>query len=211
MMETLGGRQQDLLRLLLENKAGMTVDELSLGLQITRNAVRQHLAGMERDGLVAQSVTRPTGGRPEQLYVLGEKGRELFPRHYSWFSQLLIESLRNETGTAGLSERLAEMGRSVGDQLRAQGPAADDPPQRAAALARLMTDLGYHARALEGAGGVPTIEASNCVFHHLAAQYPEVCQFDLALLAAFVGTPVEHQECVVRGGQVCRFGFKPRR
>ncbi|MCK7492761.1 MAG: hypothetical protein MZW92_15440 [Comamonadaceae bacterium] len=29
MMETLGGRQQDLLRLLLENKAGMTVDELS--------------------------------------------------------------------------------------------------------------------------------------------------------------------------------------
>jgi len=211
MMETLGGRQQDLLRLLLENKAGMTVDELSLGLQITRNAVRQHLAGMERDGLVAQSVTRPTGGRPEQLYVLGEKGRELFPRHYSWFSQLLIESLRNETGTAGLSERLAAMGRRVGDQLRAQGPAADEPAQRAAALARLMTDLGYHARATEGVDGAPTIEASNCVFHHLAAQYPEVCQFDLALLATFVGTPVEHQECVVRGGQVCRFGFKPRR
>ncbi|MCK7509176.1 MAG: hypothetical protein MZV70_37465 [Desulfobacterales bacterium] len=60
--------------------------------------MRQHLAGMERDGLVAQSVTRPTGGRPEQLYVLGEKGRELFPRHYSWFSQLLIESMRDEAG-----------------------------------------------------------------------------------------------------------------
>ncbi len=211
MMETLGGRQQDLLRLLLENKAGMTVDELSLGLQITRNAVRQHLAGMERDGLVAQSVTRPTGGRPEQLYVLGDKGRELFPRHYSWFSQLLIESLRDEAGTAGLSERLAGMGQRVGDQLRAQGPAAEEPAQRVAGLSRLMTDLGYYARATEGVNGVPTIEASNCVFHHLAAQYPEVCQFDLALLATFVGTPVEHEECVVRGSQVCRFGFKPRR
>lgn len=209
MMETLGGRQQDLLRLLLENKAGLTVDELSRALEITRNAVRQHLAGMERDGLVAQSATRPTGGRPEQLYVLGDKGRELFPRHYSWFSQLLMESIRDEAGSAGLSERLADMGRRIGGQLRSQSPAAEEPARRVAALAQLMSNLGYHARAVEGADAAPTIEASNCVFHHLAAQFPEVCQFDLALLAAFVGTSVDHQECMVRGGQMCRFGFKP--
>ncbi|MCK7492759.1 MAG: hypothetical protein MZW92_15430 [Comamonadaceae bacterium] len=80
------------------------------------------------------------------------------------------------------------MGRRVGDQLRAQA-AGGGRAWRSAwrALAQLMTDLGYHARATEGVAPLPPIEAGNCVFHHLAAQYPEVCRFDLALLAAFVG------------------------
>ena len=208
MMETLGVRQQDLLQLLLENKTGLTVDELSRALQITRNAIRQHLAGMERDGLVAQSVTRPTGGRPEQLYVLGEKGRELFPRHYSWFAQLLIESMRDEAGSDGLSARLAAMGRRIAGQLSSQAPLPEERAGRVAALAKVMTDLGYHARATEATDGAPAIVADNCVFHHLAAKYPEVCQFDLALLANYVGSAVEHPECMVRGGQVCRFRFE---
>jgi predicted ArsR family transcriptional regulator len=53
------------------------------------------------------------------------------------------------------------------------------------------------------------IEATNCVFHHLATRFPEVCHFDLALLSTFVGRPVVHDECIVRGGHVCRFSFKP--
>jgi predicted ArsR family transcriptional regulator len=208
MIETLGARQQDLLRALLQHKAGMTVDELSRTLQITRNAVRQHLAVMERDGLVAQTATRRTGGRPEQLYVLGERGRELFPRHYSWFSQLLIESMIEESGREALGERLAALGKRVAAQLKSQSPAPGEAPRRIASLAQLMANLGYHARTVPGEA-LPQIAADNCVFHHLAAQYPEVCRFDLALLADYVGAEVEHRECMVRGGQCCRFGFTP--
>jgi predicted ArsR family transcriptional regulator len=211
MMETLGVRQQDLLHLLLENKAGLTVEEISQALQITRNAIRQHLAGMERDGLVAPSITRPTGGRPEQLYVLGTKGRELFPRQYSWFAQVLIKSICGEAGRDGLSTRLAGIGERIARQLRMQNPLPEYLAQRVASLAELMTNLGYHARASAATDKAPAIEANNCVFHHLAAQFPEVCQFDLALLATYVGSNVEHDECMVRGGQVCRFRFKPER
>lgn len=208
MMETLGSRQQGLLRALLESKAGLTVEELSRALNITRNAIRQHLAGMERDGLVSQSGTRPTRGRPEQLYVLGEKGRELFPRHYSWFAQLLIESIRQEAGSAGLGTRMSDMGQRVADQLRGEAAMPESLAERLARLAELMTSLGYGAKAVSPADGSQTIEANNCVFHHLAAQYPEVCQFDLALMSRLAGKPVEHQECMVRGGQICRFRFK---
>ncbi|MCK7509177.1 MAG: hypothetical protein MZV70_37470 [Desulfobacterales bacterium] len=102
------------------------------------------------------------------------------------------------------------MGRRVGDQLRAQaagGGRAGAARGRAGPVDdRPRLSRPCHRRRRRRCR---TIEASNCVFHHLAAQYPEVCRFDLALLAAFVGTPVEHQECVVRGGQVCRFGFRP--
>jgi predicted ArsR family transcriptional regulator len=208
VIETLGARQQDLLRALLQHKTGMTVDELSRALRITRNAVRQHLAVMERDGLVAQAATRPTGGRPEQLYVLGERGRELFPRHYSWFSRLLIESMIDEAGTDALGARLDSLGRRVAARLKSQSPPPVEAPQRVASLAQLMANLGYHARAVPAAAGLPQIEADNCVFHDLAAQHPEVCRFDLGLIADYVGAEVEHRECMVRGGQCCRFGFR---
>lgn len=207
MIETLGARQQDLLHALLQHKAGMTVDELSQALRITRNAVRQHLAVMERDRLVAQAATRPTGGRPEQLYVLGERGRELFPRHYSWFSQLLIEAMIEDGGRAAMGERLDALGRHVAAQLKSQSAAPGDAGQRIASLAQLMANLGYHARVVPGEA-LPQIAADNCVFHHLAVKYPEVCRFDLGLLADYVGAEVEHRECMVRGGQCCRFGFR---
>jgi predicted ArsR family transcriptional regulator len=202
LLDTLGERQRQLLHLLLSNKAGLTVDDLSTELQITRNAVRQHLAALERDDLVRRGETKPSGGRPEQLYLLSDKGAELFPRRYSWFSELLIESLAAEIGPQKVGDRLEEMGRKVGRQLSAASPAPADLAGRTAAMARIMQELGY---AAQPASAATTIEASNCVFHHLAAKFPEVCRFDLALIGAFAGATVEHQECMVRGGHLCRF------
>ena len=112
-MDVLGTTQRGMLRALLHNKEGLTVDRLTGALNVSRNAVRQHLAALERDGVVAKGPTRPSGGRPEQLYVITEQGQELFPRRYSWFSELLMDTLRATLGEDGAAARLAEMGRSV--------------------------------------------------------------------------------------------------
>lgn len=206
MLEMLGSRQKDLLVLLLKNKAGLTADDISEQLGISRNAVRQHLAALENDRLLQRGETCATGGRPKQLYVLTDKGRECFPRHYSWFAELLVSSLVERAGAEGLSEQLGVLGRQVGQQLLAQHAHLLSPGvDRAAVLATLMDDLGYVARARSGARGEPFIEADNCVFHALAERHPEVCAFDLALMSTFTGQDIEHQECMARQGQVCRF------
>ena len=67
MISLLRLRQQQLLTLLLQNKEGLSVEDLSKGLGITDNAVRQHLTTLERDGMVAKGETQSTGGRPEHL------------------------------------------------------------------------------------------------------------------------------------------------
>jgi len=206
VIEILGDRQKQLLELLLKNKAGLAVEELSKKLRITRNAVRQHLAALEGDGLVAPGSTRPSGGRPHQLYALSEKGKEVFPRHYSWFAQLVIDAIKGEHGTEGLRERLVSIGSRVGAQLRAQAPGLETRAQKVEKLAAAMDRLGYNARNAT-ADKAPAIEADNCVFHELAAKIPEVCYFDLAMMGAFADSKVDHQECMVRGGNVCRFKF----
>ncbi len=205
MLDMLGNRQKELLQLLLRNKDGLTADELSQQLQITRNAVRQHLAALENDRLVAQGQTRPSGGRPQQLYVLTDAGRECFPRHYSWFAQLLIESIKQEAGADALGERLGRLGEQVAQQVRSQHPGLPTLPERIQRLAEVMADLGYDATVAESKDAEGVIEADNCIFHTLAMQNPEVCRFDLALMSTFAEGPIEHERCMAKGEHVCRF------
>src|ERR1700716_3986285 len=128
MINLFGVRQQQLLTLLLQKKVGLTVENLSRSLGITDNAVRQHLVALERDGMVARGETQSTGGRPEQLYGLTAAGNELFPRHYSWFAELLINSLQEEQGSDALRKRLESLGTGIGRQIKPRLMAIEDKP-----------------------------------------------------------------------------------
>lgn len=207
--EPFGETRKRLLRHLLRHKTGSSIDELARAIGVTRTAVRQHLALLMRDGLVAEGGARPSGGRPQRLFVLTTQGRETFPRRYSWFAQLLIDAIAKEHGSAGLRLRLGRLASAVVAQLRQASPAPLNRRKRIEKLSAIMDELGYDARTGPDVGGVPTIEADNCIFHELAMKNPEVCRFDLALLSGFSGRKAELTECMARGGHVCRFRFTP--
>ncbi|MFZ1318414.1 MAG: HTH domain-containing protein [Candidatus Nitrotoga sp.] len=210
MLELLGNRQQELLKLLLKHKGGLTLEELSDYLKISRNAVRQHVSALENNGIVTEGVTRPSGGRPEQLYVLTDEGKEFFPRNYSWFAQLMVELIAQESGVAGLRERLGTMGVGVAQQLLSQNSVLKTREQKVEKLSKVMEELGYSTGSFVANSDAPTIEADNCIFHNLAMKNPEICQFDLALLSTFTDSTVDHEECMAKGGNVCRFKFKAK-
>src|SRR5687768_3571058 len=203
----LGETQRALLGALQGSADGESVDGLAVHLGVTITAVRQHLIVLECDGLVERGATRASGGRPQQLFVLSERGREEFPRQYSWFSELLLSEMRKELGSAKLEKLL----RSLGDDAGAAAAAPSDAPlgERANVLAARMSELGYDARVVAGDGKLE-VAARNCVFHKLADKNPEVCAFDLGLIERIGGARVEHEECIVRGGAECRFKLKRR-
>lgn len=204
------GKRTKLLALLQGAKAGLAADALAGGLGITITAVRQHLVSLERDGLVGRGDSVPSGGRPQQLFVLTDKGRERFPRQYSWFAAVLLDAMRAEMGGERLQGTLRLLGQ---DAARSAAPALAPRAsfsQRAAALAARMRELGYDADHVDQRGSVEIV-ARNCVFHQLAHQHPEVCAFDLGLIGGVTGAAVDHDECIVRGGVVCRFRLTPRR
>jgi predicted ArsR family transcriptional regulator len=200
-------RRADLMAALLQQKAGLTVEDLVARLGITRTAVRQHLAALERDGEVARAGARPSGGRPQHLYVLTEAGSERFTRRYSWFADLLIGLLRSELGEADLRARLEALGADAAQALLRNAAADPRLSGRLAELAAAMRQLGYETDAVDPAGG-KEIVARNCIFHQLAVANPEVCAFDLGLMARYAGAKVDHVECMARGQHVCRFKFK---
>lgn len=202
----LGRRQHSLLEALLHNQAGMTVDELSQSLEITRNAVSQHLVSLEGMGLVCNTIQQSTGGRPSKLYSLTPEGTELFPRHYDLFANMLIQLLANDVGEPKLREYMKDLGSKIAAKYQNQIKEKETPENQILELVGIMNSLGYEARADTTEEGLNEIVAVNCVFHQLAAKCNAVCDLDIKLIStALGGVSVKHEECIVRGGRSCRF------
>jgi len=53
--------------------------------------------------------------------------------------------------------------------------------------------------------GEEDIVAKNCVFHKLASECDEVCLFDISLMTSLLDSKIDHKECMVKGGDACRF------
>ena len=208
-IRTLGAGQRRLLTLLLEVKAGLTIDELAAGMKVSRSAVHQHLTALERDEFVEKHGRASTGGRPGFVWRLTERGVHLFPKQYALFSDLLIRSLKKKLGSKRLIGALRDLGTELASQHahRLQGMSTE---QQIEEVARIMLELGYQTRIGRDPGHVlPLIDARNCIYHHLARDHREVCELDLALLSTLLKADIEHVECMVRGGNACRFRVIP--
>ena len=198
LIEQRGVTQRGLLEALQKNPQGLSVNNLTLDLGISANAVRQHLTALERDGLVMHEVAPASRGRPLFLYQLSELGQEAFPRRYRELAEAVLSELGDQLGTAALVRSMRRMGERAAQ-------AAHVKQLSVAATSRLMKQLGYETEARCSAKDGDEIVARNCVFHRLAERFPAVCEFDLGFMESATGRKVEHRECMVRGGSVCRF------
>lgn len=208
MVPNTGSSQKQVLAQLLEHKSGATLDELVKSVGLSRTAVNQHLMVLEREGFVTKAASRKTGGRPQHIYVLTEAGTNLFPKQYSWFSKLLIETLREHLGEEQVGKYMYDLGVKKSAMLipRLIGK---NRAERIAEVVKIMNETGFVARTVPAAGGdkLPRVECKNCVYHDLSKDYPEVCRFDIGFLSGLLGAEVEHQTCMQRGGGACRFRF----
>ena len=202
-LRRLGSTQQRLLRALLAAPQGASVETLCTTLGVTHNAVRQHLTALIGAGLIERGQAQPTGGRPQARYLLLPAGRDLFPRNYGLIASGILEHLYASSGKADVQAMLAAIGHQLGTAAT-ERITGTDPAEVATALAEQLDALGYEAQAVRR-DGETQVEAYNCVFHTLAKAHPDVCRFDLAFMEAATGRPIQHMECLLRGGQACRF------
>lgn len=205
-LSNIGQRQQLLLKALLHSPKGLTVDQLAQELSISRNAVHQHLASLEGQRYVENSLQSSTGGRPGRIYKLSAIGQELFPRHYSLFSRLLLQLVQQKLGDATLKECMSSLGEQLAFEYKARVQNKGSTADQVREVKLIMSELGYETHLGIDETNPLEIVASNCVFHQLAADCKEVCELDLSLMASLLDANIEHKECMVRGGECCRFG-----
>ncbi|OAI21078.1 transcriptional regulator [Methylomonas lenta] len=208
MITKTGSRQEQILTLLLNSAEGASIDEMATEMEISRTAVKQHLVGLEKQQLVQEAALNITGGRPARSYTLTEQGINRFPKQYAWFCNLLLSELSAELGAEALEKMMWNMGVKLGRSLLPQF-SHKTPQQKTLALIDLMQSLGYHAELLQQ-DGQTTIKAVNCVYHDLAQEHPQLCQFDQAFISTLLEQPIQQTACMVKKDCDCRFRINPQ-
>lgn len=185
---------------LLLRRADHTVDELAQSLDLTDNAVRAHLATLERDGLVRPTGTRRSSGKPAIVYALTPEAEQLFPKAYAPVLQQLLEVL----STRIPAEKFAEIIEHTGQHLAAQWNIAPGTQRtRVQQAVAILNELGGLAE-LEERDEFYVIQGYRCPFAAIVPGSPEICQLAKALLAELIGKPIE-EHCEHNGGARCCF------
>jgi predicted ArsR family transcriptional regulator len=198
-----GSTRRSILQLLRRN-GEMTALELSERLRVGAVGIRQHLALLERDGLVRVSGLRRSVGRPSHLYVLTPDAEDRFPKGYD---RLALELLANISAVAGpsvvehvLANRRTELLHELGPHVEGKSR-----PEQVAALAELLAEQGYMCEWEQEPDGSYVLTEFNCPVDCVARQHPQLCVQELRLYEDLLGVPVTQESTIAQGAHCCRY------
>jgi predicted ArsR family transcriptional regulator len=182
-----------------------TVNELAAELHVTDNAVRAHLASLERDRLVFQSGMKPGVRKPHTTYALGPEAEQLFPKAYGRLVSLLMSIFSPRVKPQDLRAGMRAAGRAVArEHLRdLKGKTRQ---QRIDAALRILKDLGGAATFREE-NGKHFIYGNGCPIAAATANHPEACLLAESLLTSVIGARVK-ERCIRGPAPSCRFEVK---
>ena len=185
-LETTRGRVVGLLR------SGIgTVEELANRLEVTDNAVRAHLATLERDGLVERRGEQRGFRKPHFAYVLTAEAEQLFPKAYSTLFNQLLAVLKHRLAPEELESVLQEVARSL---AAGNTPAENESIERRAERALATFESLGGAPKLKNEDGNISIESvSSCPFDAAVSKHPEVCRLAEAFLSEVTGLKVKER------------------
>lgn len=193
----------------IKKRGRMAVGDLAEELGITGMAVRKHLAGLERDGLVTSSLERRETGRPRYVYSLTPLAHELFPQSYH---QIALDVLDDVGELYGPEEVKRVLSRRTERAEQRYGPHVDgkDAAARVAELARLRDDEGFLAD-WEQEGDSFVLREHNCPLLQVATAHPTACALELEMFRRLIpDADISRSHCQVDGQHVCTYRIRPR-
>lgn len=195
---------------LLWREGPCSAAHLASELGISPAAVRRHLDALENQGRI-EGHTEAHGfgrvsrgrGRPARLFALTEVGRDRFPHAYDDLAVAALRQLARSGGTEAVTafahDQLDALEQRCEQAVSTAGP---DRFDRANALAAALTREGYAATASALAGGGQLCQ-HHCPVAHVAAEFPQLCEAETAVISRLVGSHVQRLATIARGDSVC--------
>lgn len=195
----------------LKRAGGASVDGLANALGLARMTIRQHLAGLERDGLVVSREERTGKGRPHFLFSLSDQGEEFFLKRYDRLADLLLQevALLDADDIAGLSpeEKKRKLLMKMAERVYLQNEALVEGKslaERVAVTAQILNEEGGFAEWRSDDRSYEIINY-NCVYRRVADSHGDLCDFDMAVISRLLGQDVQCHQFMSQGSECCRF------
>ncbi len=196
-----GSTRQSILQL-LRRHGPMTALELSDALSVGAVGVRQHLALLERDGLVTITGLRRNIGRPSHLYGLTPEAEARFPKRYDALALDVITCVGEVGGAEAVDHVLAARRRAMARQI-APALAGKSRAEQVATLAALLAEQGYMCEWEQQPDGSFLLSEYNCPVDCVAREHPQICSHELLLYEELLGTPLTRDGTIAAGAHCC--------
>ncbi len=196
----------------LKTKGPQTAAQLAERLGITAMAVRQHLAILAGDQLVAGTDVRQKVGRPRRVWRVTDEAASHFPDSHAELCLGMLDAARAAFGEEGLERLLAARGDQQQAAYRALLPGPEVPlRERLEALAAVRTREGYMAEVVDE-DGVLVLAENHCPVCAAARGCAGLCRNELALFRAVLGpgVQVERSEHIIEGARRCAYRVEER-
>jgi predicted ArsR family transcriptional regulator len=204
--------------LLALRRSRQTISSLMETLGLTDNAVRSHVASLERDGIVqAVGTQRDTGGKPARVYALTRAGEELFPKAYAMVLGALVDEIGRQEGRPRTRALLEAVGERLGAGVMLAGEheagekgtgEQEKAPDRVLAAVNALRGLGADID-IERQDNGWRLQGYACPLSAVTRNHADVCALARALVEQVTGRPVT--ECCDRSDSPrCAFVVEAR-
>ena len=208
-------RTEDQILYLLKSKGPQTAAQLARRLHLTAMAVRHHLYGFGKQGLVDSSDERRPVGRPVRMWQLTQRAAARFPESHAELTLEMIAAIRATFGEQGLDRLLAERTRLQLREYRARirEAKADSLESRVKLLATIRREQGYMAECVARADGSLLLRENHCPICVAAKSCQGLCREELVLFRDVLGprVQVERTDHILAGASRCAYVITPAR
>lgn len=193
----------------LKREGSLSIETLAKRENVTREAVRQQLAVLERDGWVRRRRGgRPKGGigRPVTAFELTAAAEELFPKAYDALSVELLDAVADQVGPQALEKILRALVESRVKRFEPQlkGLSLE---QRVDKLKALYLNEDPFMSVENTADSIRLVER-NCPFFGVASRRPALCSVTVNALSRLLDRRVSREERFQSGHGRCAFVVK---
>jgi predicted ArsR family transcriptional regulator len=188
----------------IKGNGASSMSELASLLDISGEAVRQHLLLLEKDGWIIRIAEKQNGiGRPHIRYRLTTAGEHLFEKNYDHLTIEVLDTLVSHLGETALKHVLSAM---IEERVREWKPklAALSLIERLELLKDFYAKNDSYMEVVKKGDNYYLIER-NCPFHNVALRRPILCSVTVSVLTQLLGCKVQREQRLQNGDGCCAF------
>jgi DeoR family transcriptional regulator, suf operon transcriptional repressor len=188
---------------LIKQNGFSSMSKLASSLEISSEAVRQHLLQLEKDGWISRYSENNGIGRPVLNYQLTEAGEHLFKKSYDHLTIEILDTLSSELGRDALKKVLSSM---IEDRISKWEPKLKglNTIERLNALKDFYSNDDSNME-IENKSNSYTLIERNCPFHNVAMERPILCSVTVSVLTHLLGCSIKRVKRLQNGDGCCAF------
>ena len=190
----------------MKREGSVTAKVLAQEFSLTTMGVRQHLQGLEDDGLVDFQDVKVKVGRPTRHWNLTAKGHRRFADRHGELVIQMLDSVEDIFGTQGLNQIIERRADQSFEQYQKALASCSTLKEKLEILTTLREQDGYMAELQQDGNDFILVE-NHCPICHAAIRCPSLCKTELSVFQRLLGDEyqVVRDEHIIAGERRCAY------